>query len=189
MSLNLTPEIVMHENHGVLLTFFDESMQRDGIEKTAEMQQLLDSEAAKSQKMRLYKEHARKLLVIADEIDSKSSVTMQDLVSKIPPDAEREILIQVAQKILSEDITWGKIAALFLFTYKVCIRVIDGFSLIKNVINIILDFMASRVVSWIIQKGGWKAIQENTIRPTIYRISIGIIFLSVGVTLLFLYRK
>ncbi|KAI8771166.1 apoptosis regulator Bcl-2 [Biomphalaria glabrata] len=187
----LTPEIVEQETQSVLFTFFDERMQRDGIEKTAEMQQLLDSEVTGSQNMATYKQYASMVLLVADEIDSKYNTKIQDLASTVPPNAEREIIKQVAEEILSGGITWGKIAALFVFTYKVCIRVLDRFPLITNIINIVLDFMAVRVVHWIIQKGGWKSIQENMIRPLpdIFRISLGVVFLSVGVFLLFWYRK
>ncbi|XP_055897654.1 bcl-2 homologous antagonist/killer-like isoform X1 [Biomphalaria glabrata] len=191
LKMALTPEIVEQETQSVLFIFFDERMQRDGIEKTAEMQQLLDSEVTGSQNMATYKQYASMVLLVADEIDSKYNTKIQDLASTVPPNAEREIIKQVAEEILSGGITWGKIAALFLFTYKVCIRVLDRFPLITNIINIVLDFMAVRVVHWIIQKGGWKSIQENMIRPLpdIFRISLGVVFLSVGVFLLFWYRK
>ncbi|KAK0065782.1 apoptosis regulator Bcl-2 [Biomphalaria pfeifferi] len=141
--------------------------------------------------MAKYKQYASKLLLVADAIDSNYNTEIHNLASTVLPNAERETIKQVAKEILSGGVTWGKIAALFLFTYKVCIRVLDRFPLITKIINIVFDFLRVRVVDWIIQKGGWKSIQENMIRPLpdIFRISLGVLFLSVGVFLLFWYRK
>ena len=46
------------------------------------------------------------------------------LVSKVPPEAERQVILNVAANIFEDGVfNWGRVVALFYFAYKVCVKV------------------------------------------------------------------
>ncbi|CAG5134679.1 unnamed protein product [Candidula unifasciata] len=155
----LTPDDVTNQGRFLLNSFLHDRLQRDGFENVPGLDQLQEPGTPKGPPMEHVREIARALKCIGDDLDRDQK--LQELVTKVPPEAERQTLLNVASRIFEDGIfNWGRVVALFYFAYKVCVKALDRIPLIRAVINLIVEFMRDRVVQWILERGGWEAIRE-----------------------------
>ncbi|XP_059150712.1 apoptosis regulator BAX-like [Physella acuta] len=155
----LTQDDVTNQGRYLLNNFIYERMQKDGLDNVPGMEQLQEPGTPSGPPMEHVREIGRALRFIGDDLDKDQK--LQDLVSRVPPEAERQTLLNVAANIFQDGIfNWGRVVALFYFAYKVCIKALDRIPLVRAIINLIVEFMRDHVVRWIIDRGGWEAIRE-----------------------------
>ncbi|XP_025086857.1 apoptosis regulator BAX-like [Pomacea canaliculata] len=156
---HLSTDDVTNQGRYLLNNFIHERMVRDGIINTPGVDELQEPGTPCGPPMDHSREIARALRFIGDELDKDHKI--QELVKKVPPEAERRVFLSVASKIFEDGVfNWGRVVALFYFAYKVCIKALDRIPLIRAIINLIMDFIRDRVAQWIIERGGWEAIRE-----------------------------
>jgi len=155
----LTEDDVTNQGRFLLNNFIYERMQNDGIQNMPAMEQLQDPDMPKGPPMEHVREIGRALRFIGDDLDKDQS--LQDAISAVPPDASSDVFLNVASSIFDDGVfNWGRVVALFYYAYKVAIKVLDRIPLIKNIINLIVDFMKEHVVRWILESGGWESVRE-----------------------------
>lgn len=108
------------------------------------------------------KEVASYLRAIGDQLDKDTH--LQQLMSSIAPaDATKQTFLNVAYQIFSDgQFNWGRVVALFYFAYRLALKALglDQVSLLKTIIDWVVNFIVEKVAQWIIQRGGWEAIGE-----------------------------
>uniref|UniRef100_A0A0B6YFF8 Bcl-2 Bcl-2 homology region 1-3 domain-containing protein n=1 Tax=Arion vulgaris TaxID=1028688 RepID=A0A0B6YFF8_9EUPU len=155
----LTQDDVTNQGRFLLNSFLHDRMLRDGFENAPGMEELQEPGTPKGPPMEHVREIARALKCIGDDLDKDQK--LQELVSKVPPEAERQTLLNVASNIFEDGVfNWGRVVALFYFAYKVCVKALDRIPLVRAIINLIVEFMRDHVVRWILERGGWEAIRE-----------------------------
>ncbi|KAH9500574.1 hypothetical protein Btru_072303 [Bulinus truncatus] len=155
----LSLEDVTNQGRYLLNNFICERMEKDGIENIPGMEQLQEPGTPTGPPMEHVREIGRALRFIGDDLDKDQK--LQELVNRVPPEAERQTLLNVASHIFRDGIfNWGRVVALFYFAYKVCLKALDRIPLVRAIINLIVEFMREHVVRWIIDRGGWEAIRE-----------------------------
>ncbi|KAK3783008.1 hypothetical protein RRG08_015348 [Elysia crispata] len=155
----LTIDDVTNQGRYLLNDFIHERLQSDGIENVPGMEVLQEPGTPRGPPMEHIREIGRAIRFIGDDLDKDQK--LQDLVSKVPPEAERQVILNVAANIFEDGIfNWGRVVALFYFAYKVCVKALDRIPLVRAIINLIVEFMREHVVRWIIERGGWEAIRE-----------------------------
>ncbi|XP_007885915.1 apoptosis regulator BAX [Callorhinchus milii] len=106
------------------------------------------------------------LRTIGDELNR--NVELQCLIDSIPINSARDVLCQVAGKLISDELNWGRIVSFFYFAgkliYKALMQNLRG--MIQPIINWSLDFIQNRVVPWIQLQGGWENIYSYFGTPT-----------------------
>ncbi|CAL1532428.1 unnamed protein product [Lymnaea stagnalis] len=155
----LSTEDVTNQGRYLLTNFIYERMQKDGFENVPGMEQLQEPGTPSGKIIFFLVILNEELRFIGDDLDKDQK--LQDLVSRVPPEAERKTLLNVAANIFRDGIfNWGRVVALFYFAYKVCAKALDRIPLVRAVINLIVEYMRDHVVRWIIERGGWEAIRE-----------------------------
>ncbi|XP_072905885.1 apoptosis regulator BAX [Hemitrygon akajei] len=124
------------------------------------------------------KEICKSLKKIGDELDKNTE--LQHVIDVIPIDDIRDVLHQVAVKILTaEDLNWGRIVTFLYFAGKLVFKALKSAkALIQQIINWSLDLIQVRVIPWIEQQGGWETIFSyfgNATWPTFVGFSAGVI--------------
>ncbi|CAG5128282.1 unnamed protein product, partial [Candidula unifasciata] len=148
---------VANQGKFLLNDFVFERMQRDGFEDAPALLQL--QEQNRGPPLEHLREIGRVFRRCGDDLDRDKGLL--ELVSRVPPDAERQTLMNVAGSIFQDKIVnWGRIVALFYFAYRVCIRAVNRVELIRDIINSIVAFMRTYIVQWVLEHGGWEAIVE-----------------------------
>lgn len=155
---NLSAGDVANQGRLLLNDFIHDRMVRDGINAPG-MGELQEPGTPFGPPMDHRKEIARALRCIGDELDRDQR--LQSLISKVPPESGRAIILNVAKQIFSDGVfNWGRVAALFYFAYEVCRKALDRIPLMRAIINLIVDFIRDHVAAWIIERGGWEAVRE-----------------------------
>lgn len=155
----LSTDDVANQGRFLLNEFIHDRMVRDGIINAPVVADLQEPGTPAGPPMNHSREVARALRCIGDELDKDQK--LQELIKKVPPDAERKIFISIAQRIFEDGVyNWGRVVTLFYFAYKVSCKAIDRIPLIRAVINLIVDFLRDKVAQWIVDRGGWESIRE-----------------------------
>ncbi|GFS16532.1 apoptosis regulator BAX [Elysia marginata] len=155
----LTVDDVTNQGRYLLNDFIHERLRSDGIENVPGMEVLQEPGTPRGPPMEHIREIGRAIRFIGDDLDKDQK--LQELVSKVPPEAESQVILNVAANIFEDGVfNWGRVVALFYFAYKVCVKALDRMPLVRAIINLIVDFMRQHVVRWIIERGGWEAIRE-----------------------------
>ncbi|XP_064635426.1 apoptosis regulator BAX-like isoform X2 [Lineus longissimus] len=136
------------------------------------------------------REVAEALRVIGDELDQDQR--LQGLIDSISPDAPRQTFMNVAREIFSDGVfNWGRVVALFYFAFRMVVKafnkVADKVPLIRTIIDWVVCFIVDYVAPWIIERGGWSAIQEYFGSTTLQTAAV---FVGGGLcSLLFIWWK
>ncbi|KAK7099047.1 apoptosis regulator BAX-like [Littorina saxatilis] len=156
---HLNTNDVANQGRLLLNSFIHDRMVRDGIINAPVVSDLQEPGTPCGPPMHHSREIARALRCIGDELDRDQK--LQELVKKVPPEAERKTFYSVASQIFSDGVfNWGRVVALFYFAYKVCVKALDRVPLIRAIINLIVDIIRDKLAQWIIDRGGWEAIRE-----------------------------
>ncbi|XP_076450976.1 apoptosis regulator BAX-like [Babylonia areolata] len=155
----LSEDDVTNQGRLLLNGFIHDRMVRDGIINAPVISDLQEPGTPCGPPMDHSREIARALRCIGDELDRDQK--LQDLIKKVPPEAERKTFYNVASQIFADGVfNWGRVVALFYFAYKVCVKALDRIPLIRAIVNLIIDFIRDKVAHWIVERGGWEAIRE-----------------------------
>lgn len=155
----LSRDDIGNQGRVLLNDFIVERMKGEQINGDLKQEELLEPGTPSGPPMEHMKEIARALRCIADELDQDQK--MQRIISKVPPDAPQQTFLNVANDFFRDGvITWGKIVALFYFGYKMVLKALDKIPLIRAIINWVINFIVDTVAPWIIERGGWEAIEE-----------------------------
>ncbi|XP_054553258.1 apoptosis regulator BAX-like isoform X2 [Talpa occidentalis] len=65
---------------------------------------------------------------------------------------------QVAGQIISDGITWGRVAALFCLASKLALQTSNEPNKIKNIMVFTLDLFREQLLPWIQEQGGWDGL-------------------------------
>ncbi|XP_046356744.1 apoptosis regulator BAX-like [Haliotis cracherodii] len=156
---HLSRDDITNQGRYLLNTFIHERMRQDGIQQAPALDELQEPGTPCGPPMQHTTEIARALRCIGDQLDG--DVRLQNLISQVPPDAQRSTFLNVAQSIFSDGVfNWGRVVALFYFAYKMALKALDKIPLVRAIINLVIDFLRDKVAQWIIDRGGWEAIVE-----------------------------
>ena len=95
--------------------------------------------------------------------DLENNYSLNNLISqiKVTPQTAFDTFAEVATQIFSDGVyNWGRIVTLLYFGFKLASSVISQVPLIKLVVDWVVRFVKERLVNWIAQQGGWRAIKE-----------------------------
>lgn len=148
-------------NQGRILLngFIHERLQQDHVEHVPAVDELQEPGTPSGPPLEHVKEIARALRCIADELDQDQRI--QRIISKVPPDAPQQTFFNIANDFFRDGvISWGRVATLFYFGYKMALKALDKIPLIKAIINWVINFIVDQVAPWIIERGGWEMIVE-----------------------------
>lgn len=102
---------------------------------------------------------------IADSIDQGED--FQRVVSDIPKDPSIDEIMCYVRDVFSDgEINWGRIVALFYFAYKVCVKKFESYmertfpAWVNKLVYALVKFLVLKFADWIVNRGGWKSIQE-----------------------------
>ncbi|XP_012589156.1 PREDICTED: apoptosis regulator BAX-like [Condylura cristata] len=70
------------------------------------------------------------------------------------------VFFQVANQLISEGITWSRVAALFYFASKLVLQALHSGmpEQIASIMHWTLDFLRERLLEWIQEQGGWDGL-------------------------------
>lgn len=168
----LSRDDIGNQGRVLLNDFIVERMRGDNVQSELRQEELLEPGTPSGPPMEHMKEIARALRCIADELDQDQK--MQRIISKVPPDAPQQTFLNVANDFFRDGvISWGRIVALFYFGYKMACKALDKIPLIRAIINWVINFIVETVAPWIIERGGWEAIEEYFGTPKNQLIFVG----------------
>lgn len=129
----------------------------------------------------------RQLARIGDDINSRYSDEFNDMIRqlRITEDTAYSVFERIANKIFAEGINWGRIAALLCFAYRIVKKVMFEKAsqigqFVKLIIHHVVRFIREKIVSWIVQRGGWgDALNYRLPSNLTYFGGIGILALVV----------
>ncbi|XP_070542968.1 bcl-2 homologous antagonist/killer-like [Ptychodera flava] len=104
----------------------------------------------------------RRLAQIGDDINARYSGEFRGMIRSldITPSTAYEHFANIARKIFTDGINWGRIVALLMFGYRIAIDVIKkGFkSFFNSIVKFVVKFIiGERIAAWIARQGGWAA--------------------------------
>nr|XP_023682829.1 apoptosis regulator BAX-like isoform X1 [Paramormyrops kingsleyae] len=103
------------------------------------------------------------LIHITDELNRDGK--LDNLINSIDSDSSKNVFFTVAKQIFSDDVTWGKVVALFHFAYKLVYKALTEkhCDIIHNIISWLLEFIRENISLWIRQHGGWEGMLQNVL--------------------------
>ncbi|WAR03719.1 BAX-like protein [Mya arenaria] len=145
--------------------FITERLRQEHIDDTPAVADLEEPGTPSGPPLEHFKDIARALRCIADELDQDKRI--QRIIAKVPPDAPQQTFFNVANDFFLDGVmSWGRVATLFYFGYKMAVKAIDKIPLIRAIINWVINFIVDTFAPWIISRGGWEAIVEYFGTPT-----------------------
>jgi len=140
-------------------------------------------------------EHIREVAAclkkIGDELDGDEN--LQRMIGRISPDSPKQTFLDVAKEIFADgNFNWGRVVALFYFAFKMAVKTIetklkDLVPIIREIVEWVVSFIVDYVAGWIIDRGGWEAIQEYFGTPSYQAVAI--LLAGVLCTLYVAFRK
>ncbi|KAI0213840.1 Apoptosis regulator BAX [Lamellibrachia satsuma] len=143
--------------------FIHDRMQVDGFSNAPTPDVLIEPGTPSGPPVEHVREVAQALRAIGDELDKDDS--LQKLIKQIPPNAPSQTFLFVAKEIFADGVfNWGRVVTLFYFAYKMIAKAIqqslNTVPLIRSIVEWVVNFIIEYVAPWIIERGGWSAIQE-----------------------------
>ena len=86
---------------------------------------------------------------------------LNNLLSQITitTDTAFDTFASIASEIFRDGvINWGRIVTLIYLGYRMAVKVLFEGGLMKTIIKWIVQFIAERLVNWIVNAGGWASI-------------------------------
>lgn len=159
----------------LLSQFIHDRMQADGYSKAPTSEVLIEPGTPSGPPVEHVREVAMALRAIGDELDKDDS--LQNLIRQIPPNAPSQTFLIVAKEIFADGkFNWGRVVTLFYFAYKMIAKAIqqsmNTVPLIRSIVEWVVNFIVEYVAPWIIERGGWSAIQEYFGTPSMQAVSI-----------------
>lgn len=151
-------------------SFVHDRLASDGLQ-APEVSELIEPNTPQGPEIAHYREVAHTLRVIADELDGDTN--LRNLIDRIPPNAPKQSFLNVAREIFRDGVyNWGRITALFYLAYKMALKALNQIPLIRTIVELIVNFIQDHLAQWIIDRGGWEAIQEYLGSTTAQCISV-----------------
>ncbi|XP_060554422.1 apoptosis regulator BAX-like [Ruditapes philippinarum] len=155
----LSRDDIGNQGRVLLNEFIHDRLYEDHVECIPAVDELQEPGTPSGPPLEHMREIARALRCIADELDQDQRI--QRIISKVPPDAPQQTFFNVANDFFRDGIiSWGRVATLFYFGYKMALKALDKIPLIKAIINWVINFIVDQVAPWIIERGGWEMIVE-----------------------------
>ncbi|CAC5354874.1 BAX [Mytilus coruscus] len=145
----------------VLLNHFihDRISREQGEEQVPSTEELQEPGTPTGPPLEHIQEIGRALRCIGDELDKNENI--QSLCSQVSPEATTDTFLTVAKSFFSDGVyNWGRVGSLFYFAYKMVVKALNKIALIRAIINWVVNFITDYVAPWIIERGGWEAIEE-----------------------------
>ncbi|KAK2186306.1 hypothetical protein NP493_206g01001 [Ridgeia piscesae] len=159
----------------LLSQFVHDRMQSDGFLNAPTSEVLIEPGTPSGPPVEHVREVGLALRAIGDELDKDES--LQHLIRQIPPDAPSQTFAMVAKEIFADgNFNWGRVVALFYFAYKMIAKAIqskmNNIPIIRSIVEWVVNFIIDYVAPWIIERGGWSAIQEYFGTPSVQAMSV-----------------
>ena len=102
--------------------------------------------------MYFFSEVADYLRAIGDHYNQKILETYEKL-RKTPCDNRFEQFKRIAYRIIEDGINWGRISVILMLG--TMLLKFQGQELAESLFKFLLDFITKRLLSWIVESGGW----------------------------------
>ncbi|XP_028408869.1 apoptosis regulator BAX-like [Dendronephthya gigantea] len=127
--------------------------------------------------------------------DLENNLELNNLIGqiKVTPQTAFDTFADVANKIFADGVyNWGRIVTLLYFGFKLASSVISQVPLLKLVVDWVVRFVKERLVNWIAQQGGWRAITDHVMetarQASTYQV-VGVALAGIAVFMMVLGRK
>ncbi|XP_074659991.1 apoptosis regulator BAX-like isoform X2 [Tubulanus polymorphus] len=168
---SLSRHDIGNQSRFLLHQFIHERLTDEGLRNAPDLDTLVEPGTPSGPPIDKVREVARCLRMIGDELDQDDR--LQCLISEISPESPQQTFMNVAKEIFSDGIyNWGRVVTLFYFAFKMVRKALDKIPLIKAIIDWVVDFIIAYVAPWIIERGGWEAIQEYFGTPAIQTLGV-----------------
>ncbi|KAH3887438.1 apoptosis regulator BAX-like [Dreissena polymorpha] len=155
----LSKDDIANQSRLLLHNFIGERLEKENVEHKPKLEDLQEPGTPSGPPLEHFKEIGSALRFIADELDQDKRI--HNIIDKVPPNAPRETFFNVANDFFLDGvISWGRVATLFYFGYKMILKALDKVALIRAIINWVINFIVDKFAPWIISRGGWEAIRE-----------------------------
>ncbi|CAB4024400.1 apoptosis regulator BAX-like [Paramuricea clavata] len=127
--------------------------------------------------------------------DLENNYNLNNLISqiKVTPQTAFATFANVANQIFCDGVyNWGRIVTLLYFGFKLASSVMSQVPLIKLVVDWVVRFVKERLIGWIAQQGGWRAIKEyamSTARQASSMQVAGVVVVGFGLFLYYIGRS
>lgn len=156
---SLSRDDIGNQGRMLMMSFIHERLSQDHVVNVPAIDELQEPGTPTGPPLEHMKEIARALRCIADEIDQDHRI--QKVIDKVPPGASQSTFLHVANDFFQDGVfSWGRVATLFYFGYKMVLKALDKIPLVRTIINWVITFLVDKVAPWIIARGGWEAIVE-----------------------------
>lgn len=143
----------------LLNQFIHDRISREQGEQVPSTEELQEPGTPTGPPMEHIQEIGRALRCIGDELDKNEKI--QNLCAEVSPEDSTETFLNVAKSFFSDGVyNWGRVGSLFYFAYKMVAKALSKIALIRAIINWVVNFITDYVAPWIIERGGWEAIEE-----------------------------
>ncbi|GAB1609623.1 apoptosis regulator BAX-like isoform X1 [Argonauta hians] len=178
---NLNKDDVGNQARCLLNQFIHDRMETEGFDNPLQESNLIEPDTPTGPPMGQLEEIGRALRCIGDELDGDQK--LQELVSRVEPENINSTFVNVANALISANLTWDIVVRLFYFAYKLAIKALDRIPLIRAIINLVINFIVENVAEWILSRGGWEAIVEyfGTPKRQVVGVFLAGVAISVGV--------
>ena len=156
----LSKDDIGNQARVLLNQFIHDRITRDqGGEQVPSTEELQEPGTPTGPPLEHVQEIGRALRCIGDELDKSENI--QNLCAEVSPEASTDTFLNVAKSFFSDGVyNWGRVGSLFYFAYKMVVKALNKIALIRAIINWVVNFITDYIAPWIIERGGWEAIEE-----------------------------
>jgi apoptosis regulator BAX len=186
----LRPVDIGNQARGLLVQFIEDRLRVSNPYIVVDENLLLSPEAPRGPELQHARAIGSALRIIGDELDG--NLHLQELIEKttmLRPDDVRQSFFNVAREIFSDGVyNWGRIVMLFYFAFKLVVKAVSNklFEILKKIVEWVVQFIVDSAANWIIERGGWEAIQEHFGAT---KVQIAGVILSAIVVCAFIYWR
>uniref|UniRef100_A0A8C3K3A8 Bcl-2 Bcl-2 homology region 1-3 domain-containing protein n=1 Tax=Calidris pygmaea TaxID=425635 RepID=A0A8C3K3A8_9CHAR len=90
--------------------------------------------------------------------DLDQNTELQSLIKKVEGESPKEVFFKVAKGMFADGkFNWGRVTAFFYFASKLAVKALckNIPQVVKNIMGCAMEFLRSRLLGWIKDKGGW----------------------------------
>lgn len=187
---NLNPDDIGNQARFLLTRFIHDRLEQNGND-APEADNLRAPDTPAGPPVEHIRQVAACLKKIGDELDGDEN--LQRIIGRIRPDSPKQTFLEVAKEIFADgNFNWGRVVALFYFAYKMAVKTLEAkfeklVPVVQMIVEWVVSFITDYVAGWIIERGGWDAIQEYFGTPS-YQ-AVGIFLAGILCTVFVAYRK
>ncbi|XP_078000122.1 bcl-2 homologous antagonist/killer-like [Glandiceps talaboti] len=182
-----TEENVQEQAEGIVRNFMFQRFQQE-FQADSETPSVPELQGFTTNPLSPTAQVGRRLAQIGDDINARYAGEFRTMIRAldVTPSTAYEHFANIARKIFTDGLNWGRIVALLMFGYRIAMDVIQkGFrGFFNKVVTFVVKFIiGERISAWIAQQGGWASALYYQLEEPGWK-AVGVVVVIAAVTTL-----